>query len=95
MNMVDYQMAEYTAKQMLDCFKSHKQIPNDIFENLLTSSAYLVIQKAPIGPNVENLYRYLEAAYAYGDLNKLDGFDQSFIYGVTKFYDKFQEIKNN
>lgn len=95
MNMVDYQMAEYTAKQMLDCFESHKQIPNDIFENLLISSAYLVIQKAPIGPNVEKLYRCLEAAYAYGDINKLDGFDQGAIYGITKFYDKFQEIKND
>lgn len=93
--MVDYQMAEYTAEQILDCFKARKQVPNDILENLQTSLAYLVVNKQKVGPNVENLHRYLEAKYCYGDANTLDGFDRGAIYGAATFYDKIQEIKNS
>jgi len=93
MSLVDYEMAERTSKLASEYLQKNNPIPNYIFRNLLTSIICLTLHHEKLGPNVEMLYHDLEAAYAYGDANELEGFDIGAVYGATQFYKEFQEIK--
>lgn len=93
MSLVDYKMAERTSKLASEYLQKNKPVPNYIFRNLLISIICLTLNHEKLGPNVEKLYHNLEAAYAYGDTNELEGFDIGAVYGATQFYEEFQEIK--
>lgn len=93
MSIVDYEMAERTSKLASEYLQKNEPVPNDIFRNLLISNIRLTINHEKHGPNVERLHHDLEAAYAYGDANELEGFDVGAVYGATQFYKEFEEIK--
>lgn len=93
MSLVDYKMAERTSKLVSEHLQNNKPIPNYMFRNLLISSIYLTLANEKLGPNIEMLYRDLEASYAYSDADELEGFDVGAVYGATQFYKEFQEIK--
>lgn len=93
MSVVDYEMAERTSKLVSEYLKKNEPVSNYIFRNLLISIICLTLDHEKFGPNVEKLYHDLEAAYAYGDANELEGFDIGAVYGATQFYKEFQEIK--
>ena len=92
MGKSDYEMAEFTSNLILQCFKKHKRVPDDLFDNLQKALVYMTLNHTPIGPNVKRLYIYLDAEYSYGHANELPGFDLGVIYGSVEFYDTFKEL---
>ena len=93
MSVIDYEMAERISKLVLEYLQKDEPIPDYIFRNLLISISYLTLNHEKLGPNVEMLYHNLEAAYAYGNVDDLEGFDFGAVYGAARFYKEFKEIK--
>ena len=92
MSMVDYEMAEWTSKEVLEHLQNNEPVPNYIFHNLLVAVIRLTLNHKKLGPNAKMLYSDLKAAYEYDNADKLEGFDIGAIYGAAQFYKEFQEI---
>ena len=92
MGKSDYKMAEFTSNLILKCFKKHKRVPDDLFDNLQKALVHMTLNHIPMGPNVKRLYIHLDAEYSYRDVNELPGFDLGAIYGSIEFYNTFKNL---
>lgn len=93
MSMADYEMAEWTSKEISEHLQKNEPVPNYIFQNLLIAVIRLTLDHKKLGPNTKMLYSDLKAAYKYDNVDKLEGFDIGAVYGVTQFYKEFQEVR--
>lgn len=94
MSIIDYIMAERTSETVLEKLQNNERIPFDIFSNLQTSIAYLMLSKSQVGNHVRSLYNYLQAMYGYQDADEIPGFQEGAVYGATKLYETIMNIQN-
>lgn len=92
---VDYSMAEHCAEEIRKKFKNGETCTKEELRNFVTALATLIYFKHPFGPNVENLYRYLNAKYVYSNEDELEGFDLGAIYGATQFLKSYKGIASD
>lgn len=92
MSIVDYEMAEWTSKQVLEYLQKNEPVPNYIFQNFLIAIICLILNHEKLGPNAKILYSDLNAAYVYDNADRLEGFDIGAVYGAAQFYKVFKKV---
>lgn len=98
MNNPRYELAEKTAKVILESLKNNKSIPSGILSDFHDALYNLADEDIfVIGPNVGELYSYLTSVHEYSSSSKeFEEFCLGVIYGSAIIYgDITKQIQNN
>lgn len=93
MSNIDAKVADHFSKILHEKLENGESISENDFDNFITSLSFCLKDKTPLGSETENFAAFLHAKYCYDNVGEFPGFDLGALYGLLKFLNKVQEIK--